>query len=311
MSRPVLLDADPGCDDALAILLALASPDLDLVGVTTVAGNASVADTTDNALRVLETLGRGDVPVAAGCDRPLVHDLDTAEFVHGPGGIRGPLDATTATPVETHATEFIVEQARQHDGDLVVVALGPLTNLAVALATEPELPAMLDEVRLMGGTTGGVGNATPAAEANFHLDPAAASRVVADADPRIVGLNVTGYAGVPERVLADAPATTAADAIAAWLSYYPDDLLAQFGYDRSPQHDAVVVADLVADVLAFDRYHVDVATDGRHRGAMVHDRHGVTDEAPNAAVATALSRDAFVNTVESAIETTLSRLDGA
>jgi purine nucleosidase len=291
MSRKVLLDVDPGCDDAVALGLALASDELDVVGVTTVAGNTSVDNATQNALSVLTLFDRTDVPVAAGCGRPLAHELETAEDIHGEGGITGGLPAPAAEPVSTDAPAFIREQAAEHD-ELTLVGLGPLTNVAVALMSDPELPERLDEVAVMGGTIRATGNRTPMAEANFYSDPAAARRVVWDANPKIAGLNVTHRAQVPPGVV-DGDSATAAT-IREWLDYYPDWVRESVGLEHAAQHDALVVADLFADVLTYESAPTDVFVDDDDaRGAVMFDEYGITDAERTARVAVDVDVERF------------------
>jgi len=291
MSRKVLLDVDPGCDDAVALGLALASDELDVVGVTTVAGNTTVDNATRNALSVLTLFDRTDVPVAAGCGRPLAHELETAEDIHGDGGITGDLPAPAAEPVSTDAPAFIREQATEQD-DLTLVGLGPLTNVAVALMSDPDLPERLDEVAVMGGTIRATGNRTPMAEANFYSDPAAARRVVWDANPKIAGLNVTHRAQVPPGVV-DGDSGTAAT-IRAWLDYYPDWVRESVGLEHAAQHDALVVADLFADVLTYESAPTDVFVDDDDaRGAVMFDEYGITDAERTARVAVDVDVERF------------------
>ena len=165
MTTPILIDCDPGHDDAIAILLALASPEVDLLGVTTVAGNQTLEKTTANALRVLEFAGRGDIPVAAGADRPLVREPYVAEYVHGESGLDGPdLPPPQGSPVGQHAVDFLAERV----ADATLFAVGPLTNVALLLALHPE--ARPERIVVMGGAIA-EGNVTPAAEFNVWADP--------------------------------------------------------------------------------------------------------------------------------------------
>jgi purine nucleosidase len=303
MSRKVLLDVDPGCDDAVAIGLALASDELEVVGLTTVAGNTSVENATKNALAVLTLFDRTDVPVAAGCGQPLAHELETAEDIHGDGGITGDLPDPETKPVGTDASAFIREQAAEHGEALTIVGLGPLTNVAIALLTEPDLPEQVDEIAVMGGTVRATGNRTPMAEANFYSDPAAARRVVRDAEPRVAGLNVTHRAQVPPEVVEGDSA--AADVVRGWVDYYPEWVRESIGLDHAAQHDALVVADLFADLLEYETAPTDVfVDDGDARGAVLFDEYGVTDADGVASVAV----DADVEQFRELLGERLSRL---
>jgi purine nucleosidase len=270
----VLLDVDPGCDDALALLVAAGHPDVTLDAVTTVAGNAPLPDTTRNARGVLE-LADKSVPVTPGCAGPLLDALHTAEHVHGPGGLRGDLPDLTAATESEHA--HAVDALRAHaDSVDAVLGVGPATNLTVGLSVAPDLPDRTD-VHLMGGAVERAGNRTPVAEANFRNDPEAAARVVHDAEPTVVPLNVTeqatiGIADLPLAALDDDLAT----AIRAWLDY-PDTTADRDG-ERNAIHDAVVVADLVAPVLEYETYPATVATEGAARGALLVDSRAVKQE---------------------------------
>ncbi len=286
----LLIDADPGCDDAIAIALALAS-DLDVVGITTVAGNAPVADTTRNTLSILEFLDR-EIPVARGADRPLVKRQDTAEFIHGEGGIRGDLPEPSAEPIDVSAAEFIVERARD-DGDLTVAAIGPPTNVALALALDPDLPEYLSEVVIMGGAAGQAGNRTPTAEANLHADPDAASRLLQSADPTVVPLDVTSRAILPPEGVGLSD-DTRGETIREWLTYYPEDARRRFGYEGSPIHDAAVIAHLAAGVLTVEPRYLQIGTDeGPWRGALATDEFGVADQPSNGALAVDIDESRF------------------
>lgn len=301
---PILIDTDPGCDDAVAILLALEGGlDLDVVGFTTVAGNAPVEDTTHNALAILDFLGH-DVPVARGADRPLVKQQETAEFIHGEGGIQGTLPDPSRDTVDSSAAEFIVERARAH-GELTIAALGPLTNLALALSIDPDLPEYLDQVLIMGGAVAHAGNQTPAAEANLHADPDAASRVLQSVDPTFVSLDVTSRAILqPNRL--GLPETDRGETIREWLTYYPEESREQFDYAGTPVHDAAVIAHLSDSVLTTERRYLQVETDeGISRGALISDEFGVADEPANASLATDIDEHRFRDALRRAIDTAL------
>ena len=190
--RRVLLDCDPGLDDAVAILLAAALEDIRLLGITTVAGNSSLENTTRNALMVCELAGLSDVPVAAGMERPLVRSRIEAERIHGVQGLGGiDLPPPKKRPVETHAVQFIIETLLRSEEKVTVVLIGPQTNLAMALLLEPRIADRIDEVVFMGGSTAG-GNETPAAEFNICADAEAAHVVTHSGLPlTMIGLNVT------------------------------------------------------------------------------------------------------------------------
>lgn len=292
----VLFDTDPGCDDAVALALALASDDIELVGVTTVVGNTTIENTTRNALSVLTLFDRTDVPVARGCGTPLYRDPENAESVHGAGGITGDPPAPAVDPVDATGVEFMLERVREHGSDLTIVAVGPMTNLAAAIAIEPDLPEMVDDVYLMGGAALSPGNVTPEAEFNFYVDPEAAHRVIHDATPRMVGLDATHEATVPaeyveELAAGEEPRRT----LAAWLGYAEvEEILGGALSDAQVVHDATVVIDIVDGVLDYRSLPLDVGTgDGNCRGAVSADVNGVTGEPPNARVAVDVDLDAY------------------
>jgi len=239
----IILDCDPGHDDAIALLLALGSPELELVGVTTVSGNQTLDKTTANALRVLEHVDRGDVPVAAGADRPLVRERFVAAYVHGETGLDGPdLPPPAGSPREEHAVDFIAEQIRSRDGALTLVPTGPLTNIALLLALHPD--ARPERIVLMGGAIG-EGNRTPAAEFNIWADPEAARRVFESGIPTtMMGLDVTHRALIDDEAIERLRGAGRAGALAAELmefyARFHRQMYPELG--GSPLHDPVAVA---------------------------------------------------------------------
>lgn len=243
---PILIDCDPGHDDAIALLLALASPEVELVGVTTVSGNQTLDKTTPNALRVLEFAGRGDIPVAAGADRPLVREQFAAAHVHGESGMDGPdLPAPQGTAIAQHAVKFLAEQIRARDGAVTLVPTGPLTNIALLLELEPD--ARPERIVLMGGAVG-EGNVTPAAEFNIWCDPEAAQRVFESGlDVTMIGLDVTHQALITE-AQADELRTsgTAGKLVAELIDFYSQFHSLQYpDLAGSPMHDPVAVAHVI------------------------------------------------------------------
>jgi inosine-uridine nucleoside N-ribohydrolase len=296
-AAPIVLDCDPGHDDAIAILLALASPEVELVGVTTVAGNATLEQTTSNALRVLEYAGRGDVPVAAGAGRPLVRERHVAAHVHGPSGLDGPeLPAAVGAPVETHAVEFLAEQIRARGGRLTLVPTGPLTNVALLLSLYPD--AQPERIVLMGGAVG-EGNRTPAAEFNVWADPEAAQRVFASGlDVTMIGLDVTHQAIVSAEHADELRATGRAGKLVAELvdfySRFHKQLYPELG--GSPLHDPLAVAHVIRPGIVEVRpAHVEVdCSGGPSYGRTNVDWRGRHDgREPNATVGLAVDADAF------------------
>ncbi|WP_266082402.1 nucleoside hydrolase [Haladaptatus caseinilyticus] len=311
MSEKLLLDVDPGIDDALAVLMALGNDDVEVVGLTTVMGNTTIENTTKNALSLLEFVDRTDIPVAKGAGRPFADDLVMAEYVHGPGGMPSSVRESLPTPsgdsVDTHAVDFIIEQARKHGDDLTVAAVGPQTNLALAMALEPELPNMIGDIYQMGGALKTTGNVTPQASFNFYVDAAAAARVVQDGWPKIVGLDVTEPAYLPSEARDRFRGNGAyGDLIADILAYKaqgPDGTVAEGGSITS---DAVVLAGILGDPITFEEAHVGIdTTGGPSNGATVYDEHGVFEKPPNCDVALAVDVDQCRDNILSNLETLL------
>jgi len=295
---PIIIDCDPGHDDAIALLLALASPEVELLGVTTVAGNQTLAKTTANALRVLELVGRSDVPVAAGSDRPLVRELHVALYVHGETGMDGPsLPPPQGSPVAQHAVDFIAELVLASPRPVTLVPTGPLTNVALLLARYPEAAARLGRIVLMGGAIA-EGNVTPAAEFNVWADPEAARRVFESGlDVTMIGLDVTHKALVtPEhgaRLRASGPVGTF---VAGLLDFFYEFHRETYGFPGSPIHDAVAVGHVVRPGLVetLER-HVDVECGSELcRGRTVVDLWRRTGKPANAKVGVGIDAEGFV-----------------
>ncbi len=292
MSVPILLDCDPGHDDAIALLLALASPEVELLGVTTVAGNQTLEKTTANAMRVLELAGRAEVPVAAGSPRPLMREPFVAAYVHGETGLDGPdLPPPQADPAAEHAVDFLA--ARLEGATLV--ATGPLTNVALLLARYPD--ARPERLVLMGGAIA-EGNVTPAAEFNVWADPEAAERVFGSGlDVTMVGLDVTHRALVSgehaERLRGSG---RVGRAVAELLDFYGVFHREVYGFDGSPVHDAVAVAHVIRpELLELERLNVRVdCQSDLCRGRTVVDVWRRTGLEPNANVAVGIAADAFL-----------------
>ena len=289
---PVLLDCDPGHDDAIALLLALASPEVDLRGVTTVAGNQTIEKTTANALRVLELVGREDVEVAAGAGRPLVREPFVAAYVHGETGLDGSdLPPARGAPIAQHAVDVLAERVE----GITLVATGPLTNVALLLARHPA--ARPERIVLMGGAIA-EGNVTPAAEFNVWADPEAAKRVFASGlDLTMVGLDVTHKALVgaehKERLRA---AGRVGRTVAELLDFYDRFHREVYGFDGSPIHDAVALAYAFRpELLETRELNVEIDCESELcRGRTVVDVWGRSAREPNAHVAVGIDSSAFV-----------------
>jgi inosine-uridine nucleoside N-ribohydrolase len=294
-----LVDCDPGQDDAVALLLALASPELEVLGITTVAGNQTIDKVTANALRVLELAGRDDVPVAAGADRPLVRELVVAADAHGESGLDGPeLPTPRRRPLGQNAVDFLAERLLSVEQPPTIVALGPLTNLALLLAHHPEAAGRIARVVLMGGAIG-EGNMTASAEFNVWTDPEAAARVFGSGlDVTMVGLDVTNRAVLPP---GDADGLRGAGrvgaAVGAMLDFYHGFYAATYDHGGAPLHDAVAVAHLVRpELLRTEERRVAVELgSGLCRGRTVVDmRRRVARPEPNALVAVEIDVPAFI-----------------
>lgn len=300
MTRSIIIDTDPGQDDAIAILLALASPELEVLGVTAVAGNVPLALTQANARRVVELAGRADVPVCAGADRPLIRSLVTAEYVHGKTGLDGADLPPPAHPLDPrHSADFIVETVMSREpGTVTLCPLAPLTNVALALAKEPRLASRLSGIVLMGGAMREGGNVTPAAEFNIFVDPEAASRVFScGAQITFMPLDCTHQALTTAARTAAIRAldTPVARAVAGWMDFFERFDEAKYGTDGGPLHDPLVIAALLApDLFAGKRVAVSVETASPlTRGMTVVDWWGVTGTEPNATMLHAVDADAF------------------
>ena len=295
MARKIILDCDPGHDDAMALMLAVASPELELTAVTTVAGNQTIEKVTANAIRVLDVAG-SDVPVAAGAHRPLVHPAETAADVHGESGLDGPdLPPPSRAPEDVHAVELMARRLRERPH--TVAAVGPLTNVALLLALHPELAGRIERLVIMGGAVGN-GNVTPAAEFNIWVDPEAAQRVFTSGlDLTMVGLDVTHRALLSAEAADGLRAAGRSGAVVADLhAFYRRFHEQVYGHDSTPVHDALAVASLIRpELLGTELLPVEVETGyGPARGRTIVDRLGRTG-AGNAHVALEVDADAFIS----------------
>lgn len=291
---PIVIDCDPGHDDAIALLLTLASPELDLRLVTTVAGNTTLDKTTANAIRVLDLAGSA-IPVAAGADRPLVRPLVVAEYVHGPSGLDGPaLLPPSREAMAIHAVEAIADVLRIATEPITLVPVGPLTNIALLLALHPELADRIHRIVLMGGAVG-QGNITPAAEFNIYADPEAAARVFGSGlDITMIGLDVTHRALLwPENAEQLAEAGRVGRFVADLFGYFSrTEPGGRSG--AAPIHDAVAVAHLIwPDLVTTEHRPVAIDLGDLQRGRTVVDRRRPASVDGNVHVAVDIDSDRF------------------
>jgi inosine-uridine nucleoside N-ribohydrolase len=287
MPIPIVLDCDVGHDDAIAILLALSSPEVELRAVTAVSGNAPLHHTVANAIRVLDHADRQDIPVAAGADRPLVRDPFTHGAAHGATGLDGPELPPPSRRPQGHAIDLIADTVRASDQPVTLVPTGPLTNVALFLARHPDAAARLDRIVLMGGCTG-FGNVTPNAEFNVWADPDAARRVFTSGlDVTMVGLDVTHQALF---TVAEANALRGAGRAGRLVAELVD-FYSRSHRDRegTPIHDAVAVAHVIdPELLTLTACSVEVDCGPVCRGRTICDLHGTTGRPANARVATGI-----------------------
>ena len=305
---PVLLDCDPGHDDAVAILLALGSPDIRLLGITTCFGNCAVEDATRNAQRVLALVGREDVPVAEGASGPMRGETALGNYVHGLSGLDGPvLPEPVVAPVDETATQFLARRIVESTEPVTVVVTGPMTNLGELLTVQPDLAARIREIVFMGGSTER-GNHTPTAEFNTFADPEALDVVLRSGVPlRMVGLNLTHQAlATPEVVARMAGMPHAVGRIcAAWMGFFGDSYERIWEFAAPPVHDPCTIAPLLdPDVIAWRDCFVAVELDGTWtRGTTVVDLfHRLPDQKPNVAVALELDAERYWNLVLAALD---------
>ena len=298
MTRKIIIDTDPGQDDAVAILLALASPELQVLGITAVAGNVPLALTELNTRKVLELAGRTDIAVYAGCDAPMDRPLVTAEHVHGRTGLDGPdLPDPQMALQDQHGVDYIIETLR-NTPDVTLCPLGPLTNIATALTRAPDIKANIREIVLMGGGYFEGGNITPAAEFNIYVDPTAADIVLRSGVPvTMIPLDCTHQAltTAPRVAAFRAMANRVGPAVAELTDFFERFDKEKYGSDGAPLHDPCVIAYLLRPDLFHSRLiNVEVETQSPLTlGATVADWWRVTDRPPNVTFVRSLDADGF------------------
>lgn len=298
--RSLIFDTDPGQDDAIALLLALGSEELELEAVTTVAGNVPQPLVTENALGLLALAGREDVPVYRGCERPLLRELSTAEHVHGPTGVDGAVLPMALRGAESqHAVDAIIERClRATDGSVTLSPVGPLTNIAMAIIKEPSIVPKIREIVWMGGAFEEAGNTTTLAEFNAYVDPHAAHVVfTAGAPLTIFPLDVTHKAlMLPAHIEAlEAIGTPVAVAAAGMIRFYETHDIDKYDIPGAPLHDPCVIAYLV-DPSMFDGHTATVAIDHTSESG-IGNTFEIDEGEPNATIMTEIDADRFFSLI--------------
>ncbi|MEM1064211.1 MAG: nucleoside hydrolase [Pseudomonadota bacterium] len=299
--RKIIIDTDPGQDDAVALLLALASPeDMEVLGITAVAGNVPLALTQKNARIICELAGKVEVPVFAGAAAPLERTLVTAEHVHGKTGLDGPVLADPTMPLQPqHGVDFIVDTLRaEPPGTVTLCPIGPLTNIALAFQKAPEIVGRVAEIVLMGGAYFEVGNITPAAEFNIYVDPEAADIVFKSGAPiTVMPLDVTHKAltTAPHVAGFRAMGTEVGRIVAEWTDFFERFDKEKYGSAGAPLHDPCVIAYLIRPEIFTGRsINVEIETSSELTlGMTVADWWRVTDRAANAMFMGDIDADAY------------------
>ena len=299
-AQPIIIDTDPGQDDALAILLALASPELEVIGITAVAGNVPLALTEKNARKICELAGRSETKVYAGCSRPMLRKLVTAEYVHGKTGLNGPdLPEPTMPLQQQHAVDFIIETLMTRpSGTVTLCTLGPLTNIGVAMVREPRIVPRIKQIVSMGGGFFEGGNTTPTAEFNIYVDPQAARLVCESGVPfTLIPLDCTHQALTTAKRIERfrKMPNRSGPACAALLEFFERFDEQKYGTDGGPLHDPCVIAWLLKPEL-FTSRHVNVAIECESQltlGMTVVDWWKVTERPANATVCRGIDADGF------------------
>lgn len=294
MSKKIIMDCDPGHDDAIALILAGAkNSTLDILAVTTVAGNQSVEKNTKNALNVLEVMGRGDISVSVGATRPLIKPASFASQIHGNSGLDGPKlpEVPSLKPTQSHAADVIIETLKKSDEPVTLVATGPLTNIATALIKEPNITQYIDSITIMGGGT--FGNWTPTAEFNIWVDAEAAKRVFDCGVPiNVFGLDVTHQVLATDAIINRFKAidNQIAKFVVELLEFFKSTYKTHFNMDGGPIHDACTILYLLEpNLFTMQHTHIDIEHQSALTyGTMAVDLNDITNNEKNAYFATAV-----------------------
>jgi inosine-uridine nucleoside N-ribohydrolase len=302
----IILDCDPGHDDMMAIMLASASSELEILGITTVAGNQTGEKTFENARKILTLIGREDLPLARGADKPIVRELITAPQIHGTSGLDGAeLPGPDAPFLDVHAVDFIIDTVKASKQKVTLVPTGPLTNIGLALIKAPEIKENLNEIVLMGGAVYD-SNMTPGSEFNIFVDPEAAREVFLSGVPvTMVGLDVTNKSLMSFEQTEEITSWGGkiSSVVGPLMKFFAQANYDYFGIKGAPIHDALTVATLINPaVVECENYFVDIETKGElTRGQTVADVYGVTGNEPNCKVAMKVDNDLFISMMMDAI----------
>jgi len=293
MTKKIILDCDPGHDDAVAIMLAAAHDSIDVLGITCVAGNSTLVNTKDNALKICSLIGRTDIPIYAGAEKPLKYELVTASHVHGKSGLDTDGEKIHMDPnyiiQKMNAVDFIIKTCHEQEEPIYLCPIGPLTNIAQALEKDPTIKNKIKEIVFMGGAAMCLGNITPSAEFNIYVDPHAAN-IVLNSDVKTVmfGLDVTHKVNVNDMIINDIKKNNNKSSIlfADLMNFYSKTHRELFDIDESPLHDPCVIGYLIDDKI-FDGKFVNVQVEEDSfltRGETVTDWMGVTGRKANCRV---------------------------
>ncbi|MCX7828080.1 MAG: nucleoside hydrolase [Thermanaerothrix sp.] len=302
----IILDVDPGHDDAVAMMMAASHPSVELLAVTVVAGNQTLDKTVRNALNIASLLGLKGVPVAAGMSRPMVREQIIADDIHGKTGLDGPsFDEPTVRKDPRHGVDLMIETLMNSDGDVTVVPTGPLTNVAMAMRKEPKIVEKIKRIVLMGGSYQ-LGNVTPAAEFNIYADPEAAHVVFSSGRPVVMmGLDLTRQVRCTSQVVSriGAIGNRVSKVFVELMEFFAKTQREIFGWDAPPLHDPTTVAYVIdPSIFVTKPMRVDVELRGEHTyGRTCCDYFGVTKREPNAEVAVTLDLDRFWDLLEECI----------
>lgn len=298
----IIMDCDPGHDDAIAILLAAHAEELQILGVTTVAGNSELENTTRNARKIMDYAGITDVGVYAGCDRPMMRDLYrlTGAIIHGEDGLGGPSIPKAVTPIETeHAVDFMIRTLRDSKEKITLIPTGPLTNIATAFIKAPDIKEKIDKIIIMGGAVNDPGNITSAAEFNIYVDPEAAKIVFASGcnlylNTLDVSMKAVFYEEDIEAIRGQGDKISTI--VAKLLDFFAGTHVAHFGFKACPIHDALCVGVLIdEDLIEYEHTFLDISVnDPLTLGETVADLWGITNQPKNCYISTKVNRELFV-----------------